>query len=173
MIFYSRSSSSSSIRLQLPSEGINKDDDTNDITKIKNDINYVTARKNINWTENHAIQKLHLHLRYHVQDKWKSYLSFLIAFSRFWVAVWDLQVSLKKLMLTLRKSAASFIIRSTLKINYFSVHLFLARVSARRSRSRVRRSKTFKSNLKNLSKDMQFLLFKIAMKTRMSRSMSW
>ena len=146
---------------------MNKDDDTNYITKIKNDINYVTARKNINWTENHAIQKLHLHLRYHVQDKSKSYFSFLIAFSRFWIAVLDMQVSLKKLILTLRKSTASFIIRTTLKKNNFSVHLFLARVSARRSRSRVRRFKTFKpSNVKNSSKDMQFSLFKIAVKTR-------
>ena len=34
-IYVQSSSSSSSIRLQLPSEGINKDDDTNGITKIK------------------------------------------------------------------------------------------------------------------------------------------
>ena len=74
-------------------------------------------------------------------------------------------------MLTIKKSAASFIIRSTLKKNDFSVHLFLARVSARRSRFRVRRFKTFEFDLKNLSKDMQFSLFKIAVKTRMSRSM--
>ena len=68
-----------------------------------------------------------------MEDKSKSNLSFLIAISRFEVAVLDMQVSLKKLMLTLSKSAASFIIRSTLKQNEFTVHLFLACVRIRLS----------------------------------------
>ena len=143
----SKSSSSSSIRFQLPSEGINKDYDKNGSAKIKTDWNFATARKKITkWTESHAIQKLRLHLRYNVQDKSKSNFSFLIAISRFRIVVLDLQVSLKKLMLKLSKSAASFVIRSTLKKNYFSVYLLLARVSARRSQSKMRRFYTFESN---------------------------
>ena len=121
-------------------------------------------KKITNWTESHATQKLRLQLRYNVQDKSKSNFSFLIAISRVRSVVLHLQVSLKKLMLKLSKSAASFVIRSTLKKNYFSVYLLLARVSARRSQTKVRRFYIFESNLKNLSKDMQFSLFKIAVK---------